>query len=268
MKLPLISILLIAAAIVAWQLINLPSDSATTASNDPQSPAALVKKTLNHPQSAAPSDRPANHNQPDLDNPQATEMELVQGIYVRKDRNCSVEVDERFDPDTGNLRRLYACTPNSLPEPDPYTAYDSQVLAGMAYGDARAAEVLGVRLLTSENPTTQSAGLNYLLRSAALANHTRPIALAVNNRYNDFASNGTLHLDNIKRLVTLSHISNVITPNSMSGAVYQNILRESGVSEEEIARLITAGNQALERMADIQTQVTGNTQLREALDDA
>jgi hypothetical protein len=262
LKIPLLSILIIAAALVVWHYQS-PTESQQTALTSSASvtkriPAETAATYADLKSTAAPIFL-AEDEEP---------YEIVHGIKVRKDRNCTVEVEHRFNPETGNSRKIFSCIPNSPPETDPYTTYDSEVLAGMAYGDAHAAEVLGVRLLRSPDPEVEYIGLEYLLRAVALSNDTRGIALAMNNRYNSLQSNGTMNLDNIKRLVTLSHVSNTVSPGTMSGPAYQKILRDFGVSDEEIRTLIRNGDEILEHMARVQSEVTGNTHIREALNDA
>lgn len=264
MKIPLLAALIITPAIVAWHYYT-PLDPHSPAE---RTSAPVFSQTPSDEVSIADHDHQASTGSGFHRDLAEAPYDIVHGIKVRKDRNCTVEVEHRFDPETGNTRKIFSCIPDSPPQIDPYTTYDSDVLAGMAYGDAHAAEVLGLRLLRSPDPEIEAMGMEYLLRSVALSNDTRGIALAVNNRYNSLQRNDTMNLDNIKRLVTLSHISNTVSPGTMSSAAYQKILRNFGVSDNEISALLDNGNRILENMAHVQSQVTGNNHIREALDDA
>ena len=49
------------------------------------------------------------------------------------------------------------------------------LLAAMAYGDAQAAEVLGLRKLGSDDPLIAQEGLQLIYRAVALSNSSEPM---------------------------------------------------------------------------------------------
>ena len=71
------------------------------------------------------------------------------------------------NPETSEMSEAFICTPNSPLEEDPYATFSSNVLATMAYSDAHAAEVLGLRKLGSDNSLVQAEGLKLIYRSVA-----------------------------------------------------------------------------------------------------
>src|SRR5210317_2066381 len=60
--------------------------------------------------------------------------EIVHGLRVRKDRNCTIE--PRFiDIGDGNVVKAFACVPHAEPGPGFYDIYDNATLAKLAYSD-------------------------------------------------------------------------------------------------------------------------------------
>jgi len=251
-----------AAAIVLWKFS--PHEEVFPQSTTPESAVAQKLNTVPSPSGASVLDPVPQPDRHEAD----SAYEMVLGIQVRKDRNCTVEIRHIVDPETSDIRQAYACTPDSSPEIDPYTTYPEETLAGMAYGDAHAAEVLGLRKLVSTDPAQEAEGLKLLLRSVALSNDTRGIGLAVNTRYSHISSEDRVELNNVRQLLVLGHIANLIKPGSMSTHHYTRLLIENGVDVEEIEQLGQQSNSILSELAGIQTEITGNTNIREALEDA
>jgi hypothetical protein len=262
----LLATLFIAAAIVFWQYQ--PSD--------PHAPAESLQQPLANnfvpePLSGQPERMPAA---PQFDSDPAGgtledgALEMVKGIAVRKDRNCTVELYQSVNPETGERKDAYICTPISLPDIDPYTDYSDTVLAGMAYGDAHAAEILGLRMIVSTDPKIEAQGLKLLLRSVALTHDTRAIALAQNARYSNISKGEALNEENVRQLLVLSHVANAVKPGSMASKRYEALLISNGTDHEELAELKSDSLLILTELADIQAEITGNTYIREVLEDA
>ena len=89
--------------------------------------------------------------------------EIIHGLRVRKDRNCTIELNY-VDAGDGNLIEAYSCMPNQPAEADEFDQYNNETLAGMAYSDASAAEALGKRLAESDLESAREL----MIRSAAL----------------------------------------------------------------------------------------------------
>ncbi len=69
--------------------------------------------------------------------------EVVHGIRVIKDRNCTVKV-HYIETSPGVTTTAYSCEPNEVRQ-GPYDEYSNETLAELAYSDADAAELLGIR---------------------------------------------------------------------------------------------------------------------------
>ena len=262
----LLATLLTAAAIVFWQYQ--PPDPLTTAESQPQSFAghSATEPVAAQPERMQPA-RQLDTVSADVA-PDDGALETVMGISVRKDRNCTVELYQSINPETGELKDAYICAPDSQPEIDPYTNYSDSVLAGMAYGDAHAAEILGLRMIVSSDPEIEAQGLKLLLRSVALTNDTRAIALAQNARYSNISKGDELNEKNVRRLLVLSHVANAVKPGSMASNRYEGLLISNGADQEELAQLKSDSLAILSELAEIQAEITGNTYIREVLGDA
>jgi hypothetical protein len=102
-----------------------------------------------------------------------------------------------------------------------------------------------------------------------LSNSTRGIALVVNNQKNGYISkNDDINVPGVKRFYTLSLVSNTVTPGSTTPETYRAKLTEAGLEDKEISALVEESRQILERLAEIQTLITGDTYIREAMDNA
>lgn len=262
----LLATLLTAAAIVLWQYQ--PSDPTGSAKlpSQPFAQNSVPEPVSDQPQRMSPLPQPDSESADGTSADRA--LETVMGIAVRNDRNCTVELYQSINPETGELKDAYICTPISLPDIDPYSNYSDSVLAGMAYGDAHAAETLGLRMIVSTDPKIEAQGLQLLLRSVALTNDTRAIALAQNARYSNISKDDVLNEKNVRQLLVLSHVANAVKPGSMASNRYEGLLISSGADREELAQLKSDSLAILTELAAIQTEITGNTDIREALEDA
>ncbi len=94
--------------------------------------------------------------------PAPPETEIVMGIEVRKDRECAVQ-RHYVDLGNGTVTDAYSCVPNESVSHD-YDRYSDEELRVLSYSDARAASILGKRLV--EVDLAESRRL--LLRAVAL----------------------------------------------------------------------------------------------------
>ena len=92
----------------------------------------------------------------------SVETEMVMGIAVRKDRNCIVQ-RHYVDLGNGTVTDAYSCVPLSA-DYDDYDHYSDEQLTVLSYGDARAASVLGKRLVETDPARSEAL----LLRAVAL----------------------------------------------------------------------------------------------------
>jgi hypothetical protein len=143
--------------------------SADTPTIEPVTNAATVPATPTTPDSTPP--RVAQPEVAAAGPGAAFESELVNGIWVRKDRKCTMHLEYRQLPD-GSIRELHSCIPDNPPEKHPYKSYSSEALLTLAYSDAEAAEILGMRLREQD----REMAMSLILRASALsAGDTSPI---------------------------------------------------------------------------------------------
>ncbi len=132
-----------------------------------------------------------------------SKTETVLGIRVRKDRDCTVELNDHVTPQ-GEMFSAYSCTPRHSTPPHPYAHYADETLAVMAYSDAEAAAVLGKRLLGKDNKKS----FELLIRASALdGGKVETIAWLSDQAFGTIAVNGTPQVANIKRQYELAALA-------------------------------------------------------------
>lgn len=203
---------------------------------------------------------PGSHATPDLANQSSSspDAEIVMGIPVRKDRNCDVT---RHYVDLGNglVTEAYSCNPREA-SADNYELLGNDELAVLAYNDARAASVLGKRLVES-NPEKSRA---WLLRAAALEpDNVEPLMWLASQAY-------SLRGESNAALVATAN-AYVITKTSRalgSDADLDwivNDLRDAGLDDADIGYLDEAARRDLQAIRTIQLAVFGHTTIGEEM---
>ncbi len=147
MKTKLILTLLVTTAAVTLAVLSPPGDAPSSTATQASLPTPVENRagrTLM--QDAAES----------------VETELVMGIAVRKDRDCIVQ-RHYLDLGNGTVTDAYSCVPLSA-DYDDYDHYSNEQLRVLSYGDARAASVLGKRLVETDPARSEAL----LLRAVAL----------------------------------------------------------------------------------------------------
>lgn len=178
--------------------------------------------------------------------------EVVLGLRVRKDRNCTVELKDYVTPD-GEMFKAYSCTPHSPRPPHPYESYSDATLKVMAYSDAEAAALLGKRLL--ERDTGRSYEM--LIRAAALDNDFTHLAWLGDQAFGLVAINGVPQIDNLKRQYELAALSQYFGEYSGRRDFYRRELSNAGIGADEIASLDERVAELLRQVQDIQRTVHG-----------
>jgi hypothetical protein len=74
-----------------------------------------------------------------------SEFEKIDGLMVRKDRNCTVTT-YYIPKGDGTVIPAHACVPNTPATKHEYESYSYEALLSLAYADAKAAEILGLRI--------------------------------------------------------------------------------------------------------------------------
>lgn len=196
-------------------------------------------------------------SQPEARQPAADDhddgTEVVLGLRVRKDRNCTVELKDYVTPD-GEMFKAYSCTPHSPRPPHPYASYSDATLEVMAYSDAEAASLLGKRLI--ERDTGRSYEM--LIRAAALDNDFTHLAWLGDQAFGTMAIDGVPQIDNLKRQYELAALSQYLGEFSGRRDFYRQELSNAGIGADEIASLDERVAELLQQVQDIQRTVHGN----------
>lgn len=198
----------------------------------------------------------------------ARETEQVLGYHVLKDRNCDVEVHYFTDQETGEVHEAMSCVPIDPEAPHPYESWSDETLAGLAYGDSKAAEVLGLRHLRSDDPAEETLGLSMIYRSVALSGDPSAFRRAISVRYAHVSINGEPQIGNLKQLLVFNVMGNALGHPQFNPDVVADELRSVNVSDEEILRLRAGSRDLLKQMGDLQAEITGSQTIREALENA
>jgi len=184
------------------------------------------------------------------------ETEVVHGLEVRKDRNCTVE-QRYIDIGDGNVIEAYSCTPNQPPEPGEYDHYDDATLTTMAYSDPVAAEVLGKRLADSDPVSARIL----LIRSVALRpQNTDPIQWLASAYYGLVAENGEPALREMSENYLLQRIAEELGTSGATDAIKLHLTR-AGFGEQDFLEMEEAVRVDLNEIRAIQVEVTGSSDL-------
>ena len=225
----------------------------------PDTPSAQQAFTEQRP---LPENEPASYRTPGVSNetPRSAppDTEVVMGIPVRKDRNCDVT---RHYVDLGNglVTEAYSCIPEAAQAGD-YEVLGNDELAVLAYSDARAAGMLGKRLVES-NPERSRA---WLLRAAALEpDNVEPLMWLASQAY-------SLRGESNDALVATAN-AYVITKTSRALGSDADLdwivddLRAAGLDDDDIEYLDEAARRDVESVRSIQLEVFGRTTIGEDL---
>ena len=196
------------------------------------------------------------------------ETEVVLGFRVRKDRDCEVQIRYVTDPESGETSEAMTCEPRTPELPHPYESWSNETLAQEAFGDAKAAEILALRHIGSENAEDEVIGLNLLYRAVALSGDPDVFNKAISLRYANIAQNGEPNLKNLKQLLVFSHISGRFGHEAIDADMITADLKRYGVPEADIRELHLTSDRILRQMARLQTEITGSTSIQEVLADA
>ncbi len=187
------------------------------------------------------------------------EYEVVHGLRVRKDRNCTVTAHYIPNGD-GTVTAAYSCEPNVAGDQNPYDGYSDETLAEMAYHDAIAAETLGMRLRNED----QELAMSLVIRASALAGgDARPI-LEFSNAYPAAARiDGQSVAKTLQVQYVLSAVVEILGAENHGRQFWESRVRTS--VEEPDAAIEQFNEEALKIIAEmqaIQREVTGVTTIR------
>ena len=192
--------------------------------------------------------------------------EIVEGFRVRKDRECDIKVHYFDDDGDGILDPAIECIPWNPRVPHPYTTYSDEVLADLAYGDAKAAEIFGSRLIQragDDGVKLKALGVGYHLRATALGGDLKLITRAAGRAYSRTwsAANG-VEKDNIINHFALEEVAARFGKQRTSNT-WRRQLDSLDLPADQLNRIEKLVINHMTTIAEIQTIVTGETSFAE-----
>ena len=196
----------------------------------------------------------ASTSEPEKAADSGTELEVVHGLLVQKDRNCTVTVHYLSNED-GTVTEAYSCEPNTVEPEKPYRQYSNETLLAMVYHDAEAAETLGMRL---RNEDTELA-LSLVVRASALANgDPRPIRTFSDAYPYSYATNGIPSHKTIQVRYVLSAVQEMLGSEDHGRGFWERKVRETAEDPETaIAQFDNEAHAIIAEMQAIQREVKG-----------
>lgn len=189
---------------------------------------------------------------------EAPETEVVMGITVRKDRNCTVR-RHYVDLGNGTVTDAYSCVPNEA-SPDEYEQYGNEELRVLAYNDAKAASVLGKRLVDVD--LEQSREL--LLRAVALQPaNLDPVMWLAAHAYS-VRGDSTAARDARANTYVLTRTAQAMGSAASTDWIIAD-LEQAGFAAGDIAKLDNQVKSTLRRIRNIQLEVFGESVVDEVL---
>ena len=240
--------LLLAGATIAfaWYMIAReetaetdPSDSVPEGSTP--SPAATVRESAEL--SASRNGVTANDD----------ETEVVMGLRVLRDRNCTVQRHYIISED-GSQVEAYSCIRDVNSDEDPYQNYSNETLEELAYSDWLAAETLGKRL-AEQKPTR---AFQLMVRASALSGKGEPLLWLSAANYSGVSRNGVPDLEAIKNAYVLQSVARELGSEHALPDHPAYLLRQANVDERQLQELEQSIEIILGRIKAIQIEVSGD----------
>ena len=177
-------------------------------------------------------------------------------IAERKPRNCTI-VTHYLPNDDGTTTEAISCEPNEPKQRHAYASYPDEALESLAYADAKAAEILSMRLVGRDG----EAAMSLALRAAALSGGDPTPIVAYANAYPEpVAVNGVPVRKTVHVRYVLAAVTQLLGDPRHSTPYFEAIIREhSGDPERELAMLDARAQQMIEEMRQIQLEVTGSS---------
>lgn len=159
----------------------------------------------------------------------------------------------------GTVVEAVSCEPISPVEQHPYGAYSSAALESLAYSDAKAAEILGMRMSERD----EARALSLILRSSALSGgDVAPILLYSQSYPEPSAVDGVPVRKTIHTKFVLSSVVDLLSTDTQYAAPWEDVIRRySSDPDVEIAMLRKQANRIVAEMRQIQLDVSGTSNI-------
>lgn len=172
------------------------------------------------------------------------------------ERDCSI-VTHHLPNDDGTTSEAYSCEPVEDRAGHPYESYPSEALASLAYADAKAAEILAMRLREED----EEAAMSLVLRASALSGGDVEPILAWSNAYpQPTAIDGVPVRKTIHVKFVLSAVAELLGAETNNLPYWEEQIRRASTDpDREIVLLHERARRILDEMRQIQLDVTGSS---------
>jgi len=234
MNIRLIILLPVLAALLAGFLLS-SSDSPRTGAELDESGLSEALAATTPPIPQAPTESAASHKEPD---------------------GCTI-ITRYLPNDDGTVTETYSCEPNAYQEEHPYESYPNEALESLAYSEAKAAEILSIRLREQD----EEVAMSLAIRASALSGgDTYPILLFSQAYPHPAAINDVPVKKTYRVKYVLSAVALMLGDNSGALPSWEASIRKfSDDPDRELALLDERARQIVVEMRQIQLDVTGET---------
>lgn len=214
------------------------------AASEQSGPQRTVVTPADHPQTAN------NNRLPGGDNRDATVP------VVALQPGCSIVRHYLPRPD-GTTVTAFSCQRESTRQAHPYTQYSSDALDSLAYSDAVAAQVLGMRLIEDDT----AASLSLVIRAAALAGGDPAPILQFSNAYpHPVSVDGAPQPSVVRVKYVLAAVTALLDGDTSAPNSWEPVIRgQSTDPDRELALLQARARDIIDEMRRIQIEVSGTS---------
>ena len=184
--------------------------------------------------------------------------EIVMGIPVLKERNCTV-TRHYIDLGNGIVTEAFSCVPHEK-VPGEYDLYSNDELAVLAYSDAKAASTLGKRLIGRDSRQSRE----WMLRAVALEpGNVEPVMWLASQAYSLRGDSKAAKIATANAYV-ITNTARALGSTADIDWIVED-LQQAGFSEEGFAFLDKSVKSDLRTIRDIQLDVFGHSTIEEEL---
>ena len=172
------------------------------------------------------------------------------------DSDCTI-VSRYLPKEDGTVIEVVSCERDVARETHPYESYANAALESLAYSDAKAAEILGMRLIESD----EAESLSLIVRAAALSGgNTAPILAYSNAWPHPVRINGVLQPKTVRVKYVLYAVADLLQDDRLAPNQWESVIRDhSADPDRELAMLQARARAIVDEMRRIQLDVVGNS---------
>lgn len=170
-------------------------------------------------------------------------------------RGCEI-VTHYLPRGDGTVQEVYSCESINAADGHPYESYSNAALESLAYADAKAAEILGMRISAQD----EAKAISLIIRAAALSGgDVAPILMYSQSYPHPSAVDGVPVRKTVHTQFVLAAVVDLLGANSGLTATWEDTIRHySSDPDTEIALLHAQAIRIVEEMRQIQLDVLGN----------